>query len=103
MTTNIYQTEKVLINISEQMCTTGRNGEGNVAQKTKLGKYTVEGYKLSLMLIQCMRHTLLIPGFIAHGPGKVKKIIMNPQKNTRSIYYEITYPTDVDNISWMEK
>ena len=28
------------------MCSTGRNGEGNLAQGTKLGKYTVKGYTL---------------------------------------------------------
>ena len=33
------------------MCSTGRNGEGNLAQNTKLGKYTAGGYKLSLKII----------------------------------------------------
>ena len=28
------------------MCSTGRYGEGDLAQDTKLGKYTVKGYTL---------------------------------------------------------
>ena len=57
MTTSIYQIVLVWMNILEQMCSTGRNGEGNLAQNTKLGKYTVKGYKLSFILILWKDHT----------------------------------------------
>ena len=32
------------------MCSTGRNGKGNLAQGTKLGKHPVEGFKIFLIL-----------------------------------------------------
>ena len=44
------QTRHVQINILEQMCSTGRNGKGNLAQGTKLGKHPVEGFKIFLIL-----------------------------------------------------
>ena len=59
MTTAIYQIVQFWINILEQMCSTGRNGEGNLAQNTKLGEYTVKGYKLAFILILLTGFTIL--------------------------------------------
>ena len=57
--TTVYQIVQFKINILEQMCSTGRNGEGNLAQNTKLGEYTVKGYKLAFILILLTGFTIL--------------------------------------------
>ena len=74
--TTVYQIVQFKINILEQMCSTGRNGEGNLAQNTKLGKYTVKGYKLSFILIPLKDHTewTILYGSKLMGHEKLRKL-----------------------------